>query len=957
MSQKEIKNIQSKCQRLEANTSLLCSSASIGNEQTKDRLDLIDQWYNLSKSINIPQPLQKRNKSDSAPYTFQIPKENIKNLQAAQESCAENMLKLLEYHIQLDLKPMQKKQKSLFSLSKKQVNTDPFRKVMNAWCQSSSPLVGQKTAQVLELWGELYGGDINNAPSIHEFNIVFDGYAKSSSRDYSSYRKGNFPAELSWDLYNLLSRLDDPTVLPNISSTSHLVNALANHAFVMKHGKRSFDSHMDSKIAAIRAYSIWKRMLDMVNEDKKGLLDEELCFIWRAHVDILNLSSNAMLRRDDCDRGDDLNLYIGKDTEELFVRAWNSFDHTRDLVKDTLSYVGQAFESVMVAWTKEQLERKKIGLAESNADEHLLGARSSVAMLELMKSSGMVVQPIHYFRVIQAYTNCMDMEHDINSKTRKDILSQVRKLLSEMEIEHLDSLVCKQSDGMVVPVHEKIPASLYKTVIECFYSSNKNGPRHRNSSLQAAELFEKMMDLHEKDLLWNDRGKQPLTTALYRVLQMIGASQPTFEDVSRSISLLEKFRSLSSKNWSVDSFEFTPKTNSFIYAAILKMASRFKGKDAASNTRKILAMMKDDGIKVEVVHAVPAIMGLIKGGHGWDKIVAKNMLWDTIESYMSLSPHEQDKSDFNASALCTAFISPQRSSEAISILQSLQKQYEETMDMHYKPDVMLYCSVLNAIANDKNNAAEWKDEKAVQIMNHIEEAYAGGDAAMIPTKFSVLPFLRILFRSKIPQRATIAEEWISKMNQLYTNTNYEHAKPNAAIFTAVMRVIASSKIKSKATKVWDLYQEMEKKYQEGDKDFEPNIAVANVVLNACAFSYDQERREALQVAFAVQNAVHQSNSLFGKADAMYYNGLIKVFGLLLKNDNEQDQKEELILAVFNRCCEEGMVSLKIIKSMMRFLPDYCNDEFTAIGDDGRIHMHKFPKAWTRNVPRKTTRKQ
>ena len=140
--------------------------------------------------------------------------------------------------------------------------TRPFTLTMQTWKNSPSPLAGSNAASALASWGDLYGGDLDHAPTIREFNIALESYAHCSRGDYGIYQdmllldnndnedtssevgeedvKNVFPAELSWDIYTFLKRMTyDVTLLPNVQSCSHMIHSLANDAFVMKYANRN----------------------------------------------------------------------------------------------------------------------------------------------------------------------------------------------------------------------------------------------------------------------------------------------------------------------------------------------------------------------------------------------------------------------------------------------------------------------------------------------------------------------------------------------------------------------------------------------------------------------------------------------------------------------------------------------------------------------------------------------
>ena len=932
-------------------------------------LDLIGQWYEITNSIHIPKTYRKRNRftatsTSKASSTLQLSDDAIATLQEVKIICAKSMDRLLQYHIQnYILEPSKPKEKSFFGLmikSKgKEPNTRPFALVMEAWNQSSAPESGQRSAEVLESWGKTYGGDMENAPTRQDFDVVLETFAKCSSGDYSSFKEHSFPAEMAWDLFSVLSRQANPSLLPAIATCSHLVNALSNHAFVTRYAKKSFETKMDSEIAAIRAYFAWKRMMEIVGK-QKSLEDGELVFIWRAHADILNLSSDSMLRRDDQDDNEekvdesDLALKVGHDTEELLVRLLRM--HGMDVGKNdgVAEYLCQAFSSTMVAWTKEQDTRiqnvkdaKRFGKEDNQLDGVLHGAKSVAMLLDIMKEQGLVARPEHYHSAIQAYANCLRedvLSFDDDNKL-KEVLPRVRKLLKDLEIDYLDKMVNRQCDGLSVTTREKVDASIYRTVLDCFSQNLKLGG-HKNDSMEAAKILERMLDLYERDLLWIQKGQKPLTVSLNRVFKMIYRSKPTRQDVVMASELLERLSSLPMKGRE-DSKSYIPRPDATSYSSYITILSRSKSKDAASRVVSILDEMESDKIRLRAVHYAAAIKCLVQGRDGEHKLMARELLFKAIREYNDLSAEQQLVSDFNAAILYASMITPTKSSEAISLLTTLEKQHEHTMDERLKPDLTLYSAVLHAIAIDRNRAP-WKDEKALQIYGSIDNMYRNGDSDMMPNKYCCTAVLEVLSKSKFEDATEIAQGILEDMDELYLRTGRDDVKPDFRVFLALMKIWASSNRNSKAKEAWSLCKEIENRFQKvGDNSLKPSVSALNVVLNACAYTMKtDEQKEALEIVEEIQKTLCESN-MYGTPDTVFYNNIIKSFGFLLKERSQKKQREKGISVAFERCCTEGLLSEQILQSLKRFYPELY---MRLPGfSNGNIAFGDLPTEWSRNA--------
>ncbi len=934
-------------------------------------LDLIRQWYTITNSIHVPNINRKRNRftsvtdagKQSSPVAVQLSSSDaIEDLRQIKLECATNMDRLLQHYVQhyifnsspTGTAPAQTGEggrrsspssSSLLDLIFKSKHEDgkhetrPFAMVIEAWNQSSSwaPEAGQKAAEVLESWWKIYGGDMENAPTRQDIDVVLETFAKCSSGDYSSYSAETYPAEMAWELFEVLSRQDDPLLLPAIATCSHIVHALSNHAFVRRYAKKQFDTNMESDIAAIRAYFAWKRMMEIVQK-QETLNDNELVLIWRAHADILNLSSDSMLKRDDKDTSDghlhlhehELALKVGHDSEELLVRLLRMHGMDGRGNEDVTEYLCHAFSSTMVAWTKEQSARinaaidyRKSGREHNQLDEVWHGAKSVAMLLDIMKEQGLEPRSEHYYSAILAYAKCLHSELlPFDSENRlKEVLPRVRKLFSDLEIDYLDELVNRKYDGLFVTTREKVDASIYQTVIDCFSWNFKRGG-HKNDCMEAIKVFERMLDLYEKDLLWIKGGHRPITVSLNRIFKMINEIKPSRQDVEMATDLLERLDSLPFMQGNDSSKPYKPGPDATTYGTYITLMSRSKMKNTHLRVASILDKMENDGIKLGLIHYAPAIKLLVQGG-GEYKLRARDLLFKSIQEYNDLPLEEQSKSDFNASILYASMITPRKSSEAISFLNALEKQYDHTMDDRLKPTLILYNAVLHAIAVD-GNRAPWKDVKALEIYGQIESMYRNGDADMIPNKQCSTSMMEVLAKSQLDDSHDIAKGILEDMDEHYLRTECSDVKPDFRLFLAYMKVLASSNEVSKAKQTWSILMEVEERFQkEGDISLKPTVAALNVILNACAYTTKfDEKEEALGIVEEVQKISSGDGGY--TPDSVFYNNTIKAYGFLLKDASQKKQREKGISVVFERCCRKGLLDQRILRSIERFYPELYN---------------------------------
>ena len=251
----------------------------------KPLLHLLEEWHELNTSLVYSPPKMKyrslgnrRQESFSvriSPYNVTIKKLKLQ--------CAEGVDALLQFYCLHHIPNMTT------------INTRPFSIAIQVWAESRDLQSGLKVTRLIDQWGQFYGGQLEYAPTLNEFNLLLKIHAQEAADDYSGYDQSAevLPAEKAWELFEFLVGID---LQPDIATYSHLVHALTHHAFALKYAKKHFKSEMGSDVAAIRAFFLWKQMNDLQNAEKSK---HRANMVWSAHIDVLSLSATAMLKRNE----------------------------------------------------------------------------------------------------------------------------------------------------------------------------------------------------------------------------------------------------------------------------------------------------------------------------------------------------------------------------------------------------------------------------------------------------------------------------------------------------------------------------------------------------------------------------------------------------------------------------------------------------------------------------------
>jgi hypothetical protein len=129
----------------------------------------------------------------------------------------------------------------------------------------------------------------------------------------------------------------------------------------------------------------------------------------------------------------------------------------------------------------------------------------------------------------------------------------------------------------------------------------------------------------------------------------------------------------------------------------------------------------------------------------------------------------------------------------------------------------------------------------------------------------------------------------------------------------------------------------------GDLDVKPNVHTANAVCNACAFTkIDQDRTEALEIAFRVFDWINDQNDIH--ADAYTYTILLSVCSNLIPRE-DRGTRFAHARSFFERCCASGCVNDYVLRKLRQTVTE---EEFALILDY-RTDLSSLPREWVRNT--------
>lgn len=260
------------------------------------------------------------------------------------------------------------------------------------------------------------------------------------------------------------------------------------------------------------------------------------------------------------------------------------------------------------------------------------------------------------------------------------------------------------------------------------------------------------------------------------------------------------------------------------------------------------------------------------------------------------------------------------SQQAISLMEEVERIYEETEDPKFLPNIQLYTNVLKAIARSRK-----EPERSHKLVDRLESSYLEGK-----------------------------NQWQSR--------------PDVWLYNSLINAYGWSDVNGKSKKSFDILQHMIDLYESKKIiDAKPDLVTFNSVLNACVFevpSTECSSEDVMKIAidtFELLTAKDDSSKggkgRFGKPDHHTYAQMLMIITNHLPIEDEK--RISLAEALFYQCAEDGLVTERTIGKLEAALPTpnfekvvgsaLLNNKIRVDGPELRFDMKLVPEKWTANV--------
>jgi hypothetical protein len=193
---------------------------------------------------------------------------------------------------------------------------------------------------------------------------------------------------------------------------------------------------------------------------------------------------------------------------------------------------------------------------------------------------------------------------------------------------------------------------------------------------------------------------------------------------------------------------------------------------------------------------------------------------------------------------------PHGASKAEAYLREMMALHHERQsddDGTLKADTIAFNTVLNAWATTPDSA-----DRAEALLEHMERLYQAGNVHVRPDVYSYASVMKAWASPSTKNRQVAAQKALAlleRMERMYQETGNPDIRPNAITYTSVMNVLARSPAVGSAQQAQELLEIMLDKYRkEGREDLKPDTIVFSSVMDAWAKCTDDQ-------AFAAERAL------------------------------------------------------------------------------------------------------
>ena len=795
------------------------------------------------------------------------------------------------------------------------MEVNAYKLAMSVWSHVFHPRSGDKCEEILEEYGDRFGGDMNYMPSLDAYHTVLEAHKNSCSSYFLSkerggegnhFKKDDTPGEKALGLLRLLTDVytaGDMFLKPDVKMYSNTIAVLRNTLLDWKDRRRINDVGRKLELEvelAVEACSALEQMnLQLLEEiqdksnEKSGekSLDRWYCAI-RAHVDCLAIVSRIRI-------GNDVNIKY-KTTAAILKKLENFISaHSASIAKsvdengfnDSITHhlVDGMQQSIEEAYGNAissdlNLSREHRGFADfGNA---LMNASASETIFQQMKKQAQESPPgvqflfpsptsDHYKALVQCWCECLRGKY---STPDSNLIMEKLGIFP-----HSKALILLNELGTETPDSQPIDGTIPSGVIwawsqvphwPALYEKKKNG----DAAASAAErILKRTMERYDEGSVvfaWNGSVTKMynFVFGLYACIFREGSKKST----KRSMALLDDMES-----YYENSNGLIAKPDGVTFGFLLKTIGNSGLQSSGSTAESLLIRMENSGVKPREKHYLAVIRAHLRvGQNDLDPRKANSILELVKKRY------NKDKSVKPTTAIYSACIKAYAGfnnvPKVLELFEELKTLYKETEDPDFRPDQIIYSTVLDAISKprveDRSSA-----RLALEILDEFEQSYDLGLVESVPNRYMYTNVLHAISRASLPN-AELAESLVERMDNRARHLKDDSILPDVVTFTVLLQILSRSKRSDSAERAEKWFKEMEHRYENGDQKLKPNKKAYTALINCWWRSGRPEAGDEAEKILRLMEEKYAKGDIACKPDTFVYASTINAFGRCSSED-------------------------------------------------------------------------
>jgi len=891
-------------QQLMVLTTKLLDSGSNIKVGYKPIISQLQQWDKFITSITTDMDFDFRTKNPYYP-----PSEFMTSITY---NAAENAQQLLMRLIIETTTPANNNKKKTTTTTKIQpeLEVNAYKLVMNAWSNVYHWSSGDRCEEILDLYGQKFGGDMNYMPSMDDYKTVMKAHLKSCSSSWyndttttttvsqaidadsaDNATDANAtvnttitsPGEKALEILNLLNNVytaGDLFLKPDVELHSHTIAVVRNTLLDWQMRRRfgESDASLEKQLSLELLNALEQMEVTMgeeaAAEEKDAKMQTSLekwrCII-RAYCDAIAVVSKVPL-------GNEVSKSIRSsdqilETLEQFVSSnVHAILHSAgedDSNHAILEEIRRCIEGAYVSKLSSQLTvfDFNTALANASASEAIFNRmkeRSEDA--SIIKESVLFPAPTqdHVHALIRAYVKCLwgryfrPAANTAMEKLEELPHLKAQQLLKQLELKHNGSPI----DGSVY-----LDIAWACTQIPhwpCIYERDK----YISATNSAQALLKHTMNQYSQGSI--NFSRNGTVTKMYNFIfgLCFQMSRNSRNSKGKEASMKQALRLYDDMEyWYKESGGAVAKPDIQTLGLILKTIANSGLSSSFECAQTMFQRLASCGVKAKERDYV-VLMKAAK-----DPTKVEEILRRVKANY------DKDKSEKPTTALYTECISAfarsqeYNASKVMDLYDELNELYASTSDPDFRPDSIFYGAIFDAISKSKSRG-EASIRIAMQLLDKMERKFDDGLIDVSPNRYAYTSILSSISHAKTRDGHVLAEDLLRRMNNRSREVNDDSLLPDVVAYTALLQALARSRSSDKINQAKKWFAEMENRYAEGNSDLKPNKITYTALINCWRTSGRPDSGEEAQNVLELDEQKYQDGDYDIKPDAMMYSSVI-----------------------------------------------------------------------------------